>query len=200
MPMILSKIQRGAVPNFGEGEPRRSTETWGRRTGCSRLSRFSGFSGAAILFLVSSIAGLAGCAELRPEAPPLSVPISASEPATPRFAPILFGSGSVDLSIQARKQIRGMAADLRHPKNDGRVIVIEGYSDSKGSAERNLQISRERAEAVARELVFNGLSRDRIRIEAYGEERPTQPNTDEHGEADTQGQAANRRVEVYLSK
>jgi outer membrane protein OmpA-like peptidoglycan-associated protein len=104
------------------------------------------------------------------------------------------------LSIPARKQVQGIATHLLHPRNEGRVVVVEGYSDSNGSAERNFEISLERAKAVARELVFNGLSRDRIRVEAYGEERPTQPNTDELGKPDTKGQAANRRVEVYLAK
>lgn len=188
--------------NHSSREPGLLAETHDRCgicTGRAWSSRFRGLSKAAMLLVASAIAVPSGCGALRFEESPASAPIAAPAAST-RFAPILFGSGSVDLSIQARKQIHGIATALLHSTNGGGVVVVEGYSDSRGSAEGNLKISRERAEAVARELAFNGLSRDRIRVEAYGEERPIKPNIDDQGNPDSRGRAANRRVEVYIAK
>jgi len=184
-------------PLGSAGKPARR----GRRTDRAWSAAFRGYSRAATLLVASAAAALGGCESFRSEEPPAPAPAPSVAPAPPsNFAPILFDSGSVKLTMQARKQVHNIASDLQHPSQKTRAVVIEGYSDSTGSAEGNRAISRERAETVARELVFNGLSRDRIRIEAYGAERPARPNTDDQGKPDRQGQAANRRVEVRLAE
>lgn len=73
-------------------------------------------------------------------------------------------------------------------------ITIEGYTDSQGKASYNKQLSRKRAEAVLNELEKLNVARERISIEAYGEQFPIASNKE------AAGRQQNRRVEVVLSK
>ncbi|MBW8831199.1 MAG: DUF4398 and OmpA-like domain-containing protein [Burkholderiales bacterium] len=78
----------------------------------------------------------------------------------------------------------------RHPK---RTAVIEGFTDSQGSEDTNLDLSQRRASAVRDALVEQGVLADRLTTRGYGEERPVSTN-------DTAlGRQMNRRVEIVLS-
>lgn len=67
-------------------------------------------------------------------------------------------------------------------------IRIAGHTDSRGSPNANLRISRERARAVAAALAERGVAPDRLIAQGYGD---TQPIADNDTEA---GRAANRRI------
>jgi OOP family OmpA-OmpF porin len=68
-------------------------------------------------------------------------------------------------------------------------ISIEGHTDSDGTNAYNLDLSRRRANAVRQYLHRQGVARERMSIQGFGEERPLESNdTDE-------GRAVNRRVE-----
>jgi outer membrane protein OmpA-like peptidoglycan-associated protein len=69
-----------------------------------------------------------------------------------------------------------------------------GHADSVGSDEYNLQLSRLRAEAVARYLVSKGISPERISVEGYGSSRPIGKNDTE------EGRSKNRRVDIKFDK
>lgn len=112
------------------------------------------------------------------------------------FPVILFEPGSVTLTVQARQQVRELSASIKRSKKDRDSLIVEGHTDSLGSEESNKTVSLQRAEAVARELMFNGIGRDRITIRAYGEKRPAAPNTLPDGSDNPEGRAANRRVEI----
>jgi outer membrane protein OmpA-like peptidoglycan-associated protein len=72
-------------------------------------------------------------------------------------------------------------------------VTIEGHTDSTGSAEMNLKLSKERAEAVKAYLVANRtLPSNLIKSIGYGPERPLATNNT------TQGRAANRRIDVLI--
>jgi outer membrane protein OmpA-like peptidoglycan-associated protein len=71
-------------------------------------------------------------------------------------------------------------------------ILIEGHTDSDGSNEYNLELSRLRAEAVRSVLVAGGVPADRIETQGYGETRPVASNRT------AAGKAQNRRVEIVL--
>mgnify|MGYP000857720189 CR=1 FL=1 len=72
-------------------------------------------------------------------------------------------------------------------------LTIEGHTDSIGSNQYNIGLSRRRAEAVKAKLIEFGLPEDRIvGIEAMGEEQPIATN------ATKEGRAQNRRVEFKL--
>lgn len=74
------------------------------------------------------------------------------------------------------------------------VIEVVGHTDSLGSDDYNLDLSRRRAEAVVNFLRANKIAAARLRFRGEGEARPIASNdTDE-------GRAQNRRVEFVVVK
>jgi OOP family OmpA-OmpF porin len=72
-------------------------------------------------------------------------------------------------------------------------VVIEGHTDSYGSDETNLALSRRRAEAVSRYLTERlGVPGFRISAAGYGETRPIASNDTE------QGRTRNRRIDIRI--
>ena len=74
-------------------------------------------------------------------------------------------------------------------------IRIEGHTDSRGTKETNRPISRDRAIAVAMELIaMNSIEPDFIFIRSLGEDDPVAPNSSRAG------RRINRRVEMSIHK
>ena len=74
-------------------------------------------------------------------------------------------------------------------------IRIEGHADSTGLPEVNMKLSEERAVAVKRYLMQEGIAPDRLESKGYGALRPVATNTTEAG------RRLNRRIEfVILTK
>ena len=72
-------------------------------------------------------------------------------------------------------------------------VVIEGHTDSTGSAELNQTLSQERAAAVEAYLVANNtLPASHVRSAGFGPDRPLAPNTTE------EGRAINRRIDIVI--
>ena len=71
---------------------------------------------------------------------------------------------------------------------------LQGYTDSRGSSSRNLDLSQRRAEAVRSYLVSRGVPSDRIVAKGMGPDRPVADNTS------AEGRAQNRRVEIVVAK
>jgi len=73
-------------------------------------------------------------------------------------------------------------------------VTIEGHTDSTGSAQTNLELSQERADAVKTYLVANNtLPESFIQARGFGPDRPLAPNTT------PEGRAINRRIDVVIS-
>ncbi|NWH05480.1 OmpA family protein [Desulfobacter latus] len=66
-------------------------------------------------------------------------------------------------------------------------IEVAGHTDTKGSEAYNQRLSERRAEAVANQLIHNGVSAQRIMTVGYGESQPISSND-----------AMNRRVEILI--
>ncbi len=78
-------------------------------------------------------------------------------------------------------------------EQDGKAVIVAGYTDSRGGDMYNMRLSLKRAEAVYAYLVDHGIASDRIRTEAFGKARAVASN-------DTaDGRAQNRRVELDLN-
>jgi outer membrane protein OmpA-like peptidoglycan-associated protein len=109
-----------------------------------------------------------------------------------------FAFDSSDLDARARRVVERMAYVLNHTRAAARAVILEGHADAIGTVAYNLTLSRRRAETVARELIGQGVRRDRITVEAYGESRPIAPNRRPDGTDDPAGRARNRRVEAVI--
>ncbi len=71
--------------------------------------------------------------------------------------------------IFSQRDLQNVAALVAVAKEQGAKLVVTGYADSQtGSAERNRQLSEQRAEAVVAELLKMGVSRDQIETVAAG--------------------------------
>jgi outer membrane protein OmpA-like peptidoglycan-associated protein len=104
---------------------------------------------------------------------------------------VIFASGQYDLLPSARSKMSEVASALSSADSKTK-IVIEGHTDSTGSAETNQELSMKRAAAVRDALVSRGVSTDRISVEGFGAARPIADNTSQAGRAN------NRRVEIVL--
>ncbi|NOY13676.1 MAG: OmpA family protein [Deltaproteobacteria bacterium] len=77
----------------------------------------------------------------------------------------------------------------RYPRTQ---IIVAGHTDSVGSEAYNMQLSLQRANAVADYLIMRGVESSRLRTEGRGESGPIATN-------DTAaGRSQNRRVEIFV--
>jgi chemotaxis protein MotB len=108
---------------------------------------------------------------------------------------ILFDSGKVALKGSANKSLDHIYSVLK-AKYPGRHIEVAGHTDSdpikKSSWKDNLELSSQRAMAVARYLMQKGIAENKISASGYGEGRPIATNST------ASGKAKNRRVEIVV--
>lgn len=103
---------------------------------------------------------------------------------------ITFETSSADLNPTAIRTIAGVAEVLRH--YDKTLIDVNGFTDTTGSYDFNMQLSQKRAENVAAVLVDNGVAAARISPRGYGETELAVPTGDNVNEP------RNRRVEIRI--
>jgi outer membrane protein OmpA-like peptidoglycan-associated protein len=104
---------------------------------------------------------------------------------------VTFRTASSVVDPGFRPALRSVSESLRqHPNSTVRVV---GHTDNVGSAAYNIQLSQERATAVARELIAAGTSAARITVSGRGFREPITSN------ASAAGRAQNRRVEIIIT-
>jgi outer membrane protein OmpA-like peptidoglycan-associated protein len=80
-------------------------------------------------------------------------------------------------------------------------VLIEGHTDSKGSPDINLELSKRRAEAVKDWLVKKkDVPESIITTRGSGETKPVAPDKNPDGSDNPQGRQQNRRVEITVEK
>ncbi|TIX49209.1 OmpA family protein [Alteraurantiacibacter aquimixticola] len=104
---------------------------------------------------------------------------------------VTFAVDSTAISPQMRNTLDGVAQSMVNYPNS--LIDVMGHTDSTGSEQYNLDLSRRRAESVANFLTSRGVARARIETIGYGEQYPIADNTTEAG------RAQNRRVEIRIT-
>lgn len=105
---------------------------------------------------------------------------------------VLFASGMAELLPISLQRLDQVAATLRdYPDQD---MVVEGHTDSRGSASMNADLSLRRAQAVVSYLTAHGVPTARIRAQGIGPDRPVANN------GSAEGRANNRRVEIILNR
>ncbi|MDE0985285.1 MAG: OmpA family protein, partial [Yoonia sp.] len=69
-----------------------------------------------------------------------------------------FEVGSTRLDAQSRSNLLSLAQAIRDGRYDTRVLLLAGFSDGRGAASANRDLSSARAEAVERDLLStNGI-------------------------------------------
>jgi outer membrane protein OmpA-like peptidoglycan-associated protein len=103
---------------------------------------------------------------------------------------ILFDVNKAVLKDRSREELADLAVILN--KYSDTNILLEGHTDSTGSEEHNLELSRLRAQSVSNELASDGVNPSRFTIMGYGESQPIADNST------AEGRTLNRRVEVAI--
>lgn len=103
---------------------------------------------------------------------------------------VYFETGRAVLQQRSHELLDEVASVIR--SSDVPMLEIAGHTDSQGPDERNLELSRARAEAVKAYLVGVGIEGERLRAVGYGETRPLTEN------GTAAGRAQNRRVEFVV--
>ncbi len=160
---------------------------------------------AALLISRSAAAGFAqidvvsGAARLPPAAvaagPASGSPASVRQQLESEGRAVLesleFASGSPDLSPDQYDQLSELAAYLE-ANPDSRILLV-GHTDSKGSRDVNVELSRLRAESVVARLTErHGVDPERISAQGIGFFAPRATNST------AEGRQLNRRVEAVL--
>lgn len=105
----------------------------------------------------------------------------------------LFDVGSSVLTPAASQKLDVLVQQIKATPNVVQ-IKIDGHTDNTGTDMINIPLSKARAESVKNYLILNGLDQISYQTEGYGAARAVGDN------ATDQGKAANRRVEITVSR
>jgi outer membrane protein OmpA-like peptidoglycan-associated protein len=116
---------------------------------------------------------------------------ASSEGVTISLSNINFQANSTQLERPEQRKIREIAEILK--TIPGRKLLVVGHTALAGTREGQIQISTDRAQAVADYLVQLGArTAAEITVQGYGAERPVADNST------VEGLALNRRVEIVI--
>jgi outer membrane protein OmpA-like peptidoglycan-associated protein len=104
---------------------------------------------------------------------------------------VLFDTDRASLKPEGTSTLRKLADVMA--QNPDRTVLVEGFTDSTGTASHNQELSERRANTVAMALAGMGVPRDHVAMRAYGEAFPVAPNDN------AAHRQRNRRVEIVLS-
>ena len=201
--LILSVLVSGcATVNPYTGQAQTSKATWGTAigatTGAILGSRKSGEAALVAGLAGAAIGGGVGyyldvqAAELRAELAATGVQVVESDDSIRLIMPgnITFKTDSSDINSSFYPVLNSVAKVLNKYNNS--TVLVSGHTDSTGSAEYNLTLSRERAQSVAAYLQGQGVKSSRFEVMGLGSSNPIASN-----ETDA-GRAQNRRVEIKI--
>lgn len=103
---------------------------------------------------------------------------------------ITFDTDSSDIAPSFYSPLNNLANSFKQFNQN--TIEIVGYTDSTGSRQHNMDLSQRRAQAVSTYLTSQGVDSSRLSVRGAGPDQPVASN------ADANGRAQNRRVEVNL--
>jgi outer membrane protein OmpA-like peptidoglycan-associated protein len=101
---------------------------------------------------------------------------------------ILFRTGSAEVTQDLAHQILVLAQAVA--KSPALKVRVDGYADPRGTADDNMKLSQDRANAVRDLLLAAGVSDEALEVNAYGKSQSIA--------ADSDGYALERRVRLTL--
>ena len=103
---------------------------------------------------------------------------------------VYFATNKYDINSAPQETLNGLARVMQeYPQTN---VLVVGHTDSTGSADYNMTLSKNRAQAVTNYLVTQGIASGRFTTQWYGEEQPKYTN-------DTaEGRSKNRRVTLAI--
>jgi OOP family OmpA-OmpF porin len=125
-----------------------------------------------------------------PAPAPAPAPVAAPAPAPAKTYLVFFDWDKSNLTPKAVDIIAQAASDSHTQQTTN--IQVNGYTDTSGTFQYNQGLGERRAQAVAAQLVTDGVPQSEIQIQSYGETHllvPTGPGVRE---------PQNRRVEIIL--
>ncbi len=211
MKKLLSLLVLGAflagctTVNPYTGQTQTSKAVWGTAigaaTGAATGALVAGNSGKGAL-----VGGLAGAAlgagtgyyldvqaaELRAELAGTGVQVVESDDNIRLIMPgnITFKTDSADVNSGFYATLNSVAKVLKKYSNS--TVMVSGHTDNTGSAEYNLNLSKQRAAAVAAYLQGQGVAANRFEVLGLGYSNPIASNNT------AEGRAQNRRVEIKI--
>ncbi|WP_426140963.1 OmpA family protein [Pseudomonas sp. DWP3-1-2] len=103
---------------------------------------------------------------------------------------ITFATDSSAIASSFYSPLNNLAGSLKQYNQN--IIEIVGYTDSTGSRQHNMDLSLQRAQSVSTYLTSQGVDASHLSVRGAGPDQPIASN------ADVNGRAQNRRVEVNL--
>ncbi len=107
-----------------------------------------------------------------------------------RLDNLIFQVGNALISIESYPELDQVAKMLHD--NPQMIIQLEGHTDIKGDPKKNMELSKQRVEAVRSYLLTKGVTKAKVKTKAYG---GTMPLSRENSE---EAHKLNRRVEVRV--
>ena len=103
-------------------------------------------------------------------------------------ATIYFEFDKSNLTSKSIQILKSVASALN--ENKSIQVTLAGHAVERGTREYNLALGQRRAETVSDYFILNGISKNRISVKSYGEERPLAFGQDD------ESYSKNRRVEI----
>ncbi len=103
---------------------------------------------------------------------------------------IYFNSDKFELDDGSQKKLEGILEEIKDKDITG--IKIKGHTDNNGSLNYNEILSKKRAMTVQSYFLSNGIAKNKISIEYFGEVKPIVLNEND------QDKKQNRRVEIFI--
>ena len=184
------------------GQTQTAKATWGTAIGAT-AGALIGSTQSSKGALVGALGGAAlgggvgyyldaQAAELRAELVSTGVQVVESDDSIRLIMPgnITFKTDSADINSSFYSVLNSVAKVLNKYSNS--TVMVSGHTDNTGSAEYNLNLSRERANSVASYLQGQGVKSSRFEVLGLGSSNPIASNDTANG------RAQNRRVEIKI--